>query len=118
MNVVRNATPGTRARIRSSSRSYFWRVPGRFIRASTGFDACCSGRSMYLQTLLALGHGRERLVVDGRRIQVEQANPLESVDRVQRAQQPSQRAALLTVDAVKRRVLRDEQQFLDAPRRQ
>ena len=27
-----------------------WRVPGRFIRFSTGFDACCSGRSMYLQT--------------------------------------------------------------------
>ena len=27
------------------------RVPGRFIRFSTGSDACCSGRSMYLQTL-------------------------------------------------------------------
>ena len=24
--------------------------PGRFMRARTGFDACCSGRSMYLQT--------------------------------------------------------------------
>ncbi len=51
MNVVRSATPGTRSRIRRRSVSYFWRVPGRFIRFRTGFDACCSGRSMYLQTL-------------------------------------------------------------------
>ena len=27
-------------------RSEIWRVPGRFIRFSTAFDACCSGRSM------------------------------------------------------------------------
>ncbi len=50
MNVVRSATPGTRARMRVSSWSYFWRVPGRFILLSTGFEACWSGRSMYLQT--------------------------------------------------------------------
>ena len=50
MKVVRKATPGTRSRMRLSSASYFCRVPGRFMRFSTGFDACCSGRSMYLQT--------------------------------------------------------------------
>ena len=52
MKVVRRATPGTRSRIRVEQPVVVSAAcPGRFIRLSTGFDACCSGRSMYLQTL-------------------------------------------------------------------
>ena len=51
MNVVRSATPGTRVADPGEQPVVVWRVPGRFMRLSTAFDACCSGRSMYLQTL-------------------------------------------------------------------
>ncbi|MNC98464.1 hypothetical protein D3C83_164270 [compost metagenome] len=51
MKVVRSATFGIRARMLSSSRTYDWRVPGRFIRFKTASDACWSGRSMYFTTL-------------------------------------------------------------------
>ena len=60
--------------------------------------------------LLTLRHRLEHVVGDGRRIEIEQTNPVESVDRVQLAQQPGQRAAFAAIDAVKGRVLRDEQQ--------
>ena len=50
--------------------------------------------------LVALGHRRERLIVDRGGVEVEQPNPLQAVDRVELAQQPRERAALLPVDAV------------------
>ena len=73
---------------------------------------------MYLQTLSHSAIAASVVVVDRRRVEVEQADPLEAVDRVQLAQQAGERAALVAVDAVERRVLRDEQQFLDAARRE
>ena len=69
-----------------------------------------------LADLVALRHRVERRVVDRRRVEVEQADPLEAVDRVQLAEQTAERAALLAVDAVEGSVLRDEQQLLDAAR--
>ena len=71
-----------------------------------------------LAHLLALRHRRQRVVVDGGRIQIQQPDPFESVDDIQGAQQPCERAALVTIDAVERRVLRDQQELLDAARRQ
>ena len=69
-----------------------------------------------LADLLALGHRVEHVVGDRRRVEVEQPDPLEAVDRVQLAQQPGERAALAAVDAVEGRVLRDQQQLLHAAR--
>ena len=54
--------------------------------SSTASAACCSGRSMYLQTLSQSAIASSVVVVDGRRIEVEQPDPLEAVDRVQLAQ--------------------------------
>ena len=72
---------------------------------------------MYLQTFShsAIAASVSSSIVVG--IEVEQPDPLEAVDRVQLAQQPRERAALAAIDAVERRVLRDQQQFLDAARR-
>ena len=89
-----------------------FRLPGRFMRLSTASEACCSGRSMYLQTFVAVGHRRQRVLVDRRGVEVEQPDPLQAVDGVQLAKQPRQRAALAAIDAVEGRVLRDQQQFL------
>jgi hypothetical protein len=58
-----------------------------------------------LAHLGALRHRGQCVVADRRRIQVEQPDPLEPVDLVQGAQQPRQRATLVTIDAVERRVL-------------
>ena len=71
---------------------------------------------MYLQTLShsAIAASVSSSIVVG--IEVEQADPFEAVDRVELAQQTGEGAALLAVDAVERRVLRDEQQFFDAAR--
>ncbi len=71
-----------------------------------------------LADLVALGHRRQRRVVDRRRIEVEQPDPFEAVDLVELAQQSRERAALVAIDAVERRVLRDQQQFLHAAGRQ
>ena len=68
--------------------------------------------------LVALRHRRERVFVNRRRVQIEEADPLEAVDRVQFAQQASEGAALVAVDAVEGRVLRDEQELFDAARGQ
>ena len=65
-----------------------------------------------------LGHDLEEVIGHGRRIQIEQPDPLEAIDRVQLAQQPRERPALVAIDAVERGVLRDEQQLLDAARRE
>ena len=118
MNVVRNETPGTRARIRASSVSYPLPVPGRFIRRNTSSDACCSGRSMYLTTLSHSGHRVEDVVGDGRRIEIEQPDPVDAVNRVQLAQQRRQRRALAQIAPVERRVLRDQDQLAHAARRE
>ena len=45
-------------------------------------------------------------------------DPFEPVDRVEFAQERRQRAALLAIDPVEGGVLRDEEQFLDAARRE
>ena len=65
-------------------------------------------------------HGVNRLGRDRGRVEVEQPDPLEAVDGIQRPQQPAERTAILPVaiDAVEGRVLGDEQQFLDAARGQ
>jgi len=63
---------------------------------------------MYLHTLshsAIAGASRRRWSS----IQVEEANPFEAVDRVERATAPRQGAALAAIDAVERRILRDEQ---------
>ncbi len=49
------------------------------------------------------------------RVEVEQPDPFETVDRIQVAQQARQRTAFLPIDAIERRILRDQQQLLDAP---
>jgi hypothetical protein len=51
MKDVRKATPGTRARTRSTMPSRLPRPVGRFMRFSTGSEACWSGMSTYLTTL-------------------------------------------------------------------
>ena len=71
-----------------------------------------------LADLLAFRHRRQRLVVYRRRVEVQQPDPLEAVDRVQVAQEPRERAALAAIDAVEGGVLRDQQQLLDAARRE
>ena len=50
MNEVRKATPGTRARTRSTMPSRLPRPVGRFIRRNTASLACCKGMSTYLTT--------------------------------------------------------------------
>ena len=114
MNVVRSATPGTRVRMRSSSCFVALARPGTLHPLEHRVGRVLQRQVDVLADLLAVGHRRERGVVDGRRIEVEQPDPLEAVDAVQAPQQPRQRATLAAVDAVERRVLRDEQQFLDA----
>ena len=64
--------------------------------------------------LLALRHRREHVVGDRGRVEVEQPDPGQAVDRVQLAQQPPERAALAAIDAEEGRVLRDEQQLAHA----
>ena len=70
---------------------------------------------MYLQTF---GKRRDRVdefVVDRRRIEVEQANPLEAVDLVQALEQPREAAAAqAAIAAPHRRVLRDQDQLFGA----
>ncbi len=68
--------------------------------------------------LLALGHRVQHVVGDRGGVEVEQPDPLEAVDRVQLPQQPREGAALAPVDAVERRVLRDQQQLPHAPVRE
>ena len=65
---------------------------------------------------LAFGHRLEHIVGDRRRIEIEQADPVEPFDLVQLAKQPGQRATLAAIDAVEGRVLRDQEQFTDAAR--
>ena len=118
MKVVRRATPGTRSRMRPSSRSYFWRRAGASHALEHRVRRVLKRKVDILADLLALRHGGERVVVDRRRIQVKQANPFEAVNLVQHPQQPRQRPTFVAVDPVKRRVLRDEQQLLDPAIRQ
>ena len=62
---------------------------------------------------LAVRHRRQDVVGDRRRVEVEEPDPGQPVDRVELAQQASERAALAPVDAEERRVLGDEQQLAD-----
>ena len=80
MNVVRSVTPGTR---RANAREQL--VVGLAI-ARTPHASQHVGRRVLqrqvdvLADLLALGHRVEHVVGDRRRIEVEQADPLEAVD--------------------------------------
>ena len=71
-----------------------------------------------LAYLVAFGHGLERVVVDRRWIQVEEANPGQAVDAIEASQQASQPAALSPVDAVQRGVLGNEDELAHAARGQ
>ena len=114
MKVVRNVTPGTRSRIRAEQL-----VVGLAVARPAHALQHVGRRVLQRQVdvaadLLALRHRLEHVVGDRGRVEIEQPDPLEAVDRVQLAQQPRERAALAAVDAVERRVLRDEQQLADA----
>src|SRR3989338_7570623 len=67
---------------------------------------------------VALGHRGKRLVVDRRRIEIQEANPFEAVNGIERAQESSKRVTLVPVVAVERGVLRDEENLFDALRDQ
>ena len=69
-----------------------------------------------LADAVALRHRGQRFIADRRRIEVEQANPFDAVDRIQIAEESCQGGALVTVVAVKRGVLRNEEQLLDTAR--
>ena len=68
--------------------------------------------------LVQPGHGVQHVVGDRGRVEVQHPDPLDAVHVLQRLQQARQGAALAAVVAVERRVLRDEQQLLDAARGQ
>jgi hypothetical protein len=76
------------------------------------------GKVDVLADLVALRHRREGPVVDGRGVQVEHPDPLQTVNLVELAEQAGQRSALPAIDAVERGVLRDQQELLHSTRRQ
>ena len=92
--------------------------PGPFHPLQDGIGRVLQRQVDVLADMLALGHRRKRVIADRRGVQIEEPDPFDTRHPVQPPQQAGERASLLPVDAVKRRVLRDEQELLDAPRRE
>ena len=118
MNVVRSVTPGTRVPDPVEQPLVAGARAGPLHPLQHRVRRVLQRQVDVLADLLALRHRLQHVVADRGRIEVEHPDPLEAVDAVERAQQPRQRAALAAVDAVEARVLRDQQQLLDAARGQ
>ena len=105
MNVVRNDTSGTLARIRFSKRVVLASRARPLHPFQHRVRRMLQRQVDVLADLLAFRHRVQRRVVDRRGIEIEQPNPLETIDGVQFSEQAGEGASLLTVDAVERRVL-------------
>ena len=84
---VRSAMPGTAARTLSSVLKKISAPAPRFMRFSTSGEACCSGRSRYLQMLSCLANGFQQPARNAVGIRVEEPQPAQSFNLRQRVEQ-------------------------------